>query len=499
MKRNHKRYIFLCMILSGLFLFSSCAAGSVKINAPVEIRYIVENPLVFSEVVEQDQFGEMAYSGSYFQVSGLKDQQVEAKINEQLKNIYEKYSPGEVPQEISQEVKEKYGELPCVKQEIRLVCYGNFNNVLSFIANYDWEYEGKTKSSGQHGPMYRNRMEFYTEFYNFDLNTGEVFGLKEVFADNVNYGAMIRRQAEDWLKDWEVDVQKSIFDKMIADYLAAPQFLLDGSSLSIRGLTYADPDASDEEEHDLYIDFYLDENFAITERFYDQNHSIYLRDKEGAKTLVTYVGEEVDWEKNDAEAGIKIHLDGFYQKKFPESIKLALKAEETVDAELIGEMKQVLADIPIPEVDAVYDKRVATSRVQDFINVRIVENAHIYAEKTDTSYFNYMHQTLKCYKKDQDSPADIRDIFIEGVDAEKILESLVGDKLEADQLLLEEYGMQRTIDVAAHAKNAAGKIVGFCINSDAIFAEYGGDPALPSYVIELKYADIGEENLNLFR
>ena len=81
---------------------------------------------------------------------------------------------------------------------------------------------------------------------------------------------------------------------------------------------------------------------------------------------------------------------------------------------------------------------------------------------------------------------------------EKTLERLMYDKLDRDQQALEESGYQRSMDVAAHAAGAADKFVGFCVNHESIFAEYLGDPALPSYVIELKYTDIGSEKLNIF-
>ncbi len=52
--------------------------------------------------------------------------------------------------------------------------------------------------------------------------------------------------------------------------------------------------------------------------------------------------------------------------------------------------------------------------------------------------------------------------------------------------------------MAAHAQGAVDKFLGFCVNHEAIFAEYKGDSGVPSYVIELKYTDIGSENLNIF-
>lgn len=515
--KSSKRNMFFSLVFSSILFFSGCGVDSEKINAPVDIRYIVENPLYFSEVSENDQLGEMAYTGSYFQISGLKNQQVEDKINQQLKGIYGKYRPGELPQEGT----EKYDGWLCIRQDIRLHCYGNFNNILSLAAEYSWEYEDAEatlswqnrqtddlqdgneaaelgRQNVMRAPMPYGEREYRTETYNFDLNTGETFGLKEVFADHVDYGGMIKLQAEAMLKEEEIEHPKGTLEQVVNTYLANPQFVLDGSSVSTRGLRYPDPTSLNGEERELYLPLHFDENFAITKRFYDPKQSIYLGNQEGAKTLLTNVGEEEAWEKKYTEAGIRIHLRGFQQKKFPVAIKLMLKAEETADGQLIEEMKQGLKHTATSEVSANYDKWVTTSQVQDFINVRIYEDGYITSEKDDDLLLSYAQQTLRCYKKGSDKPTNIREIFAAGADVEGILASVVSDKLEANQRLLEEGGMKRTIDVAIHANDAINKIVGFCVNHESIVVEYLGDPDLPSYVMELTYADIGYDHLNLF-
>lgn len=491
---SNKRYILLCALFCCAFFLSGCEAESKQINAPVDIRCIVQNPLVLSEVTENDQFGNMTYTGSYFLISGLKDQQVEDTVNERLKAIYAQYQPGEIPLE----AKEKYAGLECVKQDIELICSGNFNNILSIRANYSWEYKDEKEELRRQGLAYEPTRYGKTETYNIDLNTGEEFGLKEVFADNVDYAGMIRRQVEAVLKSFGIEPEKDLLDKYMEQYLADPQFELRNTTLDAMGIKYPDPSYLNGQEREITVSVHFDGNFAVTERFYDPGKSIYMGDLAGEKTLLTHVGEEEGWEKNYTEGDINIRLRGSYQKEFPEQVRQAIKAEEAPDSKLIDEMKQILKDRAGTGADAAYDKTVSTSKVQDFINVRIYENAWIYSEKTDTSYLNDSRQILRCYRKGSNEPANIRDIFVEGVDVEKTLEKLVHDKLELDQQALEESGYRRSMDVAAHAKGAADKFAGFCVNHESIFSEYLGDPALPSYVIELKYKDIGSENLNIF-
>ena len=119
-------------------------------------------------------------------------------------------------------------------------------------------------------------------------------------------------------------------------------------------------------------------------------------------------------------------------------MRQAIKAEEAPDSKLLDEMKQIMQDKAEGEVTATYNKTVNTSKVQDFINVRIYENTEIYSEKTDTSYLSGSRQILRCYRRGGNEPVHIRDIFAEGADVEKILENLVHEKLELNQQMLEE-------------------------------------------------------------
>jgi len=486
-------------ILSCMVFLCGCAAESGQagqtsqanqINAPVDVRYIVENPLVFSEVVENDQIEGIAFIGKHFQIDGLLDKAVESKVNEHLKGMYAKYHPGEIP-DVAQE---KNAGLECAKQTVALECCGNYNNILSVRAIYRWMFGGLSSSP----PLeYAGNYEI-TETYNVDLGTGEEFGLGEVFADNVDYRSLIAGSAEDYLLRFDVMVHKDILDESLAKYLKEPQFLLRGQALQTVGLRYLDPSPTDRPDIEVCVDLNLDGDFAVAKRFYDPSVNIYAGGIEGERSLITYIGE-IKWlDNNYTDEGINVSLRAKYQEDFPEYALRAVFAEESEDGDLINRMKEVLKSLSAQETDTVYNKFVDTSRVQDFINIRIYEDASVYSLSTDVQRFYSSRQTLWCYRLGSEEPVQIADIFHESADIDGILEAVVANKLEADQQLREESGLSRSIDVAAHAEGAAGKIVGFCVNYNAIFAEYLGDPALPSYVIELKYADLGYENLNIF-
>ena len=445
--KNIVLYIVLCCLLCLSGCGNMVNSGATRINAPVDTRYIVQNPVEFIETVNNDRFGDAYFSGSYFQISGLANKQVEDKINEHLMGMYGRYQAGEFPPEASG----LYDDTECAKQETKLTCFGNFNNILSVKAGYTWMYneifDGQATSYEHYYEM--------SETYNVDLNTGEEFTLKAVFADNVDFNGVYS------------------FSE------SAPFFFWD-TTLIIG---------------ENYVDF--NEDLAIANRFYRPGESIYSDGKTGARTLITYVGEEEELEKSYEDEGIVIRLRGSYQKGFPERVRQLIISEEPNEA-LITEMKQVITEKAGREVSANYNKTVTTSRVQDFVNIRIYEYSDIYSESENAVYQQNSHQSLKCCHVESDGPARINDIFNDGADIEVILETAVFNKLETNQRLLEESGLSRNMDIAAQAAGAADKFVGFCVNPESIFAEYLGDPTLPSYVIELKYADLGYENLSLF-
>jgi hypothetical protein len=480
-----------------MLLLSGCGAGNNQgnnsrgqIDAPVDIRYIISNPLTFSEVAEEGQLSGIKFAGKYLQISGLFDQQIEEKINGRLKDMYELYKSGEIPQEAL----DKYDGLECAGQNISFICYGNINNFLSVSMRFSWMFG---ELSGGRPPAYDG---YYGETitYNVDLNTGDDISLKEVFADNVDYKSMIKDRAETVLIGQGVEVNDDIMAESLMQYLENPQFTLNDGFLYIENFIYNGPSYSEGQANEIYFDLLYNENFAVTKRFYDPDKSIYIDGNNGEKSIMAYVGEEESWEKGYIEDDINISVIGSYQREFPEHVKQAIRAEETPDNELISQMKQVLEDPRNKGAYAQYNKTVNSSHMQDFFNIWIYENADIYLEKTETSLLYQLKPTLKCYRKESDEPVKIRDLFHKDVDVDKILETAVFNKLEADQKSLEESGLQRSINVAAHASGAADKFAGFCVNHIALHVEYLGDPALPPYVIELKYSEIGYENLNIF-
>ena len=462
MKSNkNKVSIVLCAVLCCVLILSGCGGGTTSeplnpVYAPVDIRYIVENPLTITYAGEDIEASGTDFSGSYIQIDGLKNTEVQDKINGHLKGLYELYQPGEVPAE----AREMYPELECSKQYTYVQYYGSFNNILSVHAYYTWSFG---EATGERVPVYEG---YYNAdiTYNVDLNTGNEFGLKDVFADNIDY------------------------HDIIGD-LGDPMFFLYPYMLQVEGGSFG-----------FIHTFDFDENFAITERFYDHDVNIYAGDKTGNKILWTYYDYDAaeEWYRDYTESGVEISLRGRYRSSFPEHALLSIKAEESVDASVIERLARILSETAPADAAAYYSKNVMTSRVQDFINVRIYEIADIYLERTGVRHLYERHETLRCYHISGGGPVPIRDIFIEGVNAEKILEEAVFSKLEADQQLREEFGEPRSMDVAAQSQGAADKFIGFCVNHESIFAEYHGDPALPSYVIELKYADLGFDNLTIF-
>lgn len=115
----------------------------------------------------------------YFKISGLKDKQVEAKINDRIKEI----AFGCIP---SGEAEHK---------EVWLYSQGNFSNILSLSISSNIRMKRKPGD-----PDYDYSSDYnYNYFYSsrgitFDLNTGNEITLDDVFVDHYNYKTIIANE-----------------------------------------------------------------------------------------------------------------------------------------------------------------------------------------------------------------------------------------------------------------------------------------------------------------
>ena len=111
-----------------------------------------ENTIKISKIYITKQNSEDSYDGSsYLQISGLKDKEVESKVNNRIKEM----------------CLERYEKIKANKENnINMYCTANFANVISFRINYS------------------NDNNYYTEGINFNLVSGEELTFKDMFTNN---------------------------------------------------------------------------------------------------------------------------------------------------------------------------------------------------------------------------------------------------------------------------------------------------------------------------
>ena len=151
--------------------------------APVDINYVVENAL---EITYIDETVDSNFQRGYFTISGLKDKAVEQKINADIKALYQQLIPYVTGEELVPYRGIRAVITPDRKLEhsyLAVAPYFNSNHVLSVVASAAGSYYDPEN--------WHNNYFSYIDCLNIDLNTGESFGLLDVFTNDVDGIAIV--------------------------------------------------------------------------------------------------------------------------------------------------------------------------------------------------------------------------------------------------------------------------------------------------------------------
>ncbi len=150
------------------------------VQSPQNVTYGVYNRLVFEHYGDDSERPGCAY------IYGLKDMDVEDKINQAIIDTYDELRASDVPPyrgirsylgpEPEPEEMEWYN---CGTYSMECNSYANFNNILSV---------GVFKSSTYKAPDGDDNLTYVSDMrtLNFDLNTGEQIALEDLFCDDVD-------------------------------------------------------------------------------------------------------------------------------------------------------------------------------------------------------------------------------------------------------------------------------------------------------------------------
>jgi len=198
-----KRFLLLgtCVVVSALIL-SSCTLGpkaaqdpqetpadavplefvvqGKDVYAPVRIDYLVDNPLVFTTFEESKTPDHQRF---YVQVEGLLDETIESKLNEAIKALYQGYLPyveGEKMPPYRGFMKHYDPSIRMTYSYLQVMPQFNANNILSLSVHVNVGYNNASM-----------RYWSLSDGLTFDLNTGELLTLADVFTNDADVNAIV--------------------------------------------------------------------------------------------------------------------------------------------------------------------------------------------------------------------------------------------------------------------------------------------------------------------
>lgn len=158
------------------------STSGVPVMEPHKIKWLVQNNLI----TEEQRVENSKHTINYVKISGLKDKNVEAKINDKIVNAVNKVEESLQPETIApfRGVRTKiYENSTLLGSNIFGYTAFNSNHIMCIQIHGSGSY-------GADGSMYGGETEIYlniVETINIDLNTGDEVALSDLFVDGFDY------------------------------------------------------------------------------------------------------------------------------------------------------------------------------------------------------------------------------------------------------------------------------------------------------------------------
>lgn len=407
------KYTFLLLAL--VWILTGCHKidtdqNIVKNMIPMQDRrYIYQNGLEIKEesLETVDTRDNCKLNISYQSISGLKDKNLQEKINNKLLS--------DIKQRLSQleaQLNKKYGE-----QGFKLDNKGaysyipyNCNNVL-FIKG-DVYIEGDSKEKGQ---------EFLLKSFSwgYDLNTGKAIALRDLFKPEADYKSIINDAICRYIIEKNFDDYDS--DRMTGPFLGIPDN--QSFSFSKEGLTIILDEKNPEFVSEGYVENVfiplkeLGDNLIVFDRYMYDKNGLYEKEKLTKALLPNPYDFKEEKLVNESTENTYINIvEGKYinMPNMELANKLNKLAACSYDTETVREMLK---------------QDIQKGRQSHFIhNVGVVMNAGGYFSTVITEQLFLKGQIEKQYRIfnydfNKDKELSLQDLFIEGVNAETLLEN----------------------------------------------------------------------------
>ncbi len=525
--KKHKAGVLLMAILMAALTCGGCSNGNTDgqgqngsgVKGPVEIKYLVENPI--TEVPAEEQTDTSYYRS--ITITGLKDAEVEKKINERLTESYEQARSGEQPPYRGIKTLIPEGS-QLIWDNVSMNIYGSFNNVLSVMLNRYASYavpdaSGTIVEISPGG--YRDVQSFSTmDCLNFDLNTGEEIRLEQVFTDNSDYPGLLNRIIDEKLLQAQAS-EEGYFDMNLYNLKQVKPFTGVVSDqaffLSDYGLSLIFDYRTAEFETNMqavsltipWAEFQGDA--AITKRFYDESKDLYTSGEPIVKTLLAGT-EKIDRQEQFYEkiGKVNVYTSASYSSSYPENVREKVLELYAMDEKEIQRLNTAMAEFT-PEMieqsgEAYYELRVSAYSAGHFVSVtKEVYDALPSSSSPDTNGMRQWRE-YHCYDKNSGKEILFNDVFNQGYDPSAVVKKAIVTAIQNDVL---SYGEGQKLSSEEKARLLGDD------NIDVLYDKIQGvglyttgmDLSVPpieignsSYLlmINIPYQDLGSDNLAIY-
>ncbi len=529
--RIFKRISLLLVVSAALVLvFAGCSGSgtSGKINSPQDVNTLTSNNLTVEYVDETYENG----TGSYVKISGLKDEKVEAAINN---TIYNKFcemrdADGKLPYRgVQLEITDDYS---VESMGIFATCTANFNNILSVQLSKSTSYQNGSDELGC-----KNTSD--SDALNFDLNTGKQITLAQVFCDDVDYKDFLDRYVEQasyryadsennyTYEGGDVIRLTSSFDGISDDQ----KFYINWRTNSINLIfDYNTPEIYCDNFSPIELSVELGDNSALASRFYDENTSLFTDETTVSKLLLEKPFDESeavfksDTINVDASAAgldeLSIQTQVAYYNDMDSAVLKFIKDRLDPPKEGLNEYLEALSSAveKYGKDDVVTDAfyTVTCNRFGSYTNVSANLNWNIYTNSgTDDSLNNDAYSETVCFKDGSSEPMKFEDVFADSSN----IKDVVVNAFKATVKETESDGTLRALTedelnaLEEVYNKVADQISGFELTAESMVLTYDDDPFemiekifsdeddMWKYNISFGYVNytcFGCENLNIF-
>lgn len=454
-----------------------------KVKAPSGVKYFTQNKLT-AEFIEINSDGsprdpnvpspydydqmipsekakwnkkDVYFSGSYVQISGLKNEELEEQINDRLRRLctdnLERIPP-------YRGVKAKAGGEPVISENSYTtvgenICL-NDNNILSVTLYSSKVFQTKMEVwEGYYGQNVN-----YIETLNLDLNTGKDIPITDIFCDDTDAIEYLNQKVAEAIKDGNGDEEGGFYEsslrmtKPFKGISENQKYYLSQSGVMLL-FDYETPEFDVDFSYDGLLVPYSDE-VAITERFYREGENIYVSEAAPAKRF-PYDSSELIYLNTDEYHQLdfpdcdwcSIDRRAVTTKAVPEFIQKEMKKFVQVDDSVMRE--RLLKGMPQESLDrqkefvsslsgSIY-LGTSSNRIGPFVTVTYMEDINVWEQfyANEENSLNvladntYRTETYDLRKGSEEAKViTLDDIFGKSVDVEKTVKQAMIDSINKE-------------------------------------------------------------------